>query len=295
MRTICFLFLFIVLMGCDDSSANSTTTSKPKKDPTIAIVTQFMNDAPNFDGFAIDKSGQFIAASGYTSTSVYKFSDINQSKVLTSKLSGPVHVLINKKEEVLVSNFADGTIKVIHENDSISTFVSGLDAPVGMIQDNSGNIYVVNYGANFNGKTVSRISSDGKKSTFINDALISGPIDVAIASDNNVYVANYNNGQLIKVSGGKTSKLLELPQKQINHMLFFKGYFYLTCSKDNKLYRSNLAGMLEVFAGGDSKLTKKLDASVPNFVQLNGIATDGKDLFVSSGTGNIWKIEFLSN
>ena len=293
MKSIYFLILFFSVFACENSAASKKRSPSVKKDKLIAVISQYMTVAPHFDGFAINSAGDFIAASGFNNKSVYQFSDKSSNKVIANNLSGPVHILINKKEETLVTNFGDGSIDILYGNDSTKTFVTGLNAPVGMAEDEDGNIYVANYGVNYNGNSISKVSKDGVRTTFITDNQINGPIDVAYATDKNIYIANFNDGILLKVENGKANIFAELPKKRINHMIFFKGYFYMTCSIDDIVYRSSISGGLEVFAGGDSELTKKKDDTVLGFSKINGISSDGENLFISNGSGKIWKIEFI--
>jgi DNA-binding beta-propeller fold protein YncE len=95
-----------------------------------------------------------------------------------------------------VSNAANNRIIQIDAAGNVSTFASsGLNAPVGLALDTSGNLYVANLG---NG-TISEFSPTGApKGTFASG--LNAPWGLAFDASGNLYVANNGNGTISEFS-----------------------------------------------------------------------------------------------
>lgn len=70
----------------------------------------------------------------------------------------------------------------------------GFSSPVGMAFDAAGNLYIAEWGAG----RVSRVTPDGKRSTFADG--LSGPSGLAIGPDGAVYVASYARDEIYRVT-----------------------------------------------------------------------------------------------
>ena len=80
---------------------------------------------------------------------------------------------------------------------STSVFVSGLSGPIVLAFDNSGNLYCANY----NDNTISKITSSGGVSTFVNSTSgLSSPQALAFDNSGNLYCANSDNNTISKIT-----------------------------------------------------------------------------------------------
>ena len=72
---------------------------------------------------------------------------------------------------------------------------SGLNRPIALAFDGSGNLYVANY----SGNSISKVTVDGTLTSFINSGL-SSPAGLAFDGSGNLYVSNYSNNSISKIS-----------------------------------------------------------------------------------------------
>ncbi|PDV90153.1 hypothetical protein CO652_01745 [Rhizobium sp. H4] len=69
---------------------------------------------------------------------------------------------------------------------------TGFSSVVGMAFDKSGNLYAAEWSAD----RISRVESDGKRTTFAGD--LSGPSGLAIDAEGNIYVASYSRDEIYR-------------------------------------------------------------------------------------------------
>ena len=90
---------------------------------------------------------------------------------------------------IYVSNYGDNTITKFAPNGTPSTFAnSGLNLPVGLAFDSSGNLYAANWGDD----TITKFAPNGTPSLFANSGL-NNPAGLAFDSSGNLYAANVDN------------------------------------------------------------------------------------------------------
>lgn len=118
----------------------------------------------------------------------------------------------------------------------VSGIYQEIPAPTGISSDGEGNIYV----AEFNTNVILKITPDGKKVVYINDAKISGPIGLAFDKSKNLYIANYNKDNVLKVSPyGEVSVLISNLKKP--YYLYIDGkILFVSCQGSNSVLRYKL-------------------------------------------------------
>jgi DNA-binding beta-propeller fold protein YncE len=77
--------------------------------------------------------------------------------------------------------------------------------------------------------SIDRIGVDGTRNTFCTGVNLRGPIGLVVDDSNNLYVANYNSGTVVKVSPAGISSVIASG---------FRKPYYLTLDKDGNLYVS---------------------------------------------------------
>ncbi len=133
-------------------------------------------------------------------------------ETIISDFTGNDGVSIDKKGNVYVSEFGSfvntggtGTkIFKITPEGQINEAVTGLMGPLGNAIDSKGNIYVNDANNTVNGKVI-RINKNGKKTVL---ATIDGfPSGLTLDKSNNIYVSNFSNPTIHKISQNGTIKL----------------------------------------------------------------------------------------
>ncbi len=108
---------------------------------------------------------------------------------LLTVLSLLSHSLRVCAETVYVSTANLNTILETNPDGSHSTFASGLNYPVGLAFDNSGNLYAANSGGGNGNSTIEKFTPNGIGTVFASSGL-SLPWGMAFDSSGNLYVAN---------------------------------------------------------------------------------------------------------
>jgi len=73
---------------------------------------------------------------------------------------------------------------------------------------------------------------------------------ITLASDSSLYVANFGNGNVIKIdANGVGTNFATLPGNNNGHILFANGVLYVVARTANRIYELTLGGQLTVLAG----------------------------------------------
>ena len=166
--------------------------------------------------------------------------------------------------------FAQGV--TFGQSTRVSTLnVSGLNGPNGMAVDNVGNIYV----ASEPGKSVTRISGDGKSEIIIT---CDSPDGLDFDRDGNLVISNFYSGVILVQKNNRLDTLVEGLHHPSDIKFDKQGNLYITEYDKNDVMAFTSQGKLELV--------------IKDIVHPFGVAV-GKDnvLFVSSNTtGEIYKV-----
>jgi sugar lactone lactonase YvrE len=114
----------------------------------------------------------------------------------TSGLNGPILIDFDHSGNVYVANFYGGSISKVAPNGAVSTFAS-VNAPIGVQFDAHGVLYVSSPNIN----TISKVSPDGTVTPFVSAGLIE-PLAMVFDRAGNTYVTNFGVGPPDKPTPG---------------------------------------------------------------------------------------------
>lgn len=222
--------------------------------------------------------GTNLGAGNTPGTRVHKVTAEGQVSVFATGLQGASGNDFDSQGNLMQSNIAAGTISRISPDGSVSTFATGLRGPVGINVVENDTLYVTNC----TDHTLDRIDPEGVRETWVSGAPLSCPNGIARGDDGNVYVSNFNDGRVIRVTPtGDMSVLATLPGNNNAHLLFGHGLLYVVARSANQLYTVGLDGTVTLLAGSGTRgghdgaaLTATL--SRPNDVALS---PDGRILY----------------
>lgn len=128
--------------------------------------------------------------------------------------ASPGGIVAESNTVLYVSDTGNGKIRKVETSGQVTTLASDLGAPSGLALDAAGNVIVADA---FRG--ILSVSADGTVTVVAGSAIhgfadgdtgtaaFASPKDVAVASDGTIYVADYRNHRIRKISGGTVSTL----------------------------------------------------------------------------------------
>lgn len=271
------------------NSSGITSTISNSVPVTLAVTnlvrTLTENIMAGTGGLDTDAEGNIYFADfgatlgGPPGTVVYKISPSGSVIRWATGLVGASGNAFGSNGDLFQSNISGGTVSRITPDGTVATFAGGLQGgPVGIAITPGDTLYVVNCGQN----RIHKIAPDGQGSVWVADPLFNCPNGITLASDGNFYVANFNDGGVIRVTpSGNVSLLTSLPGGNNGHVLFGNGVLYVVARTANRIYEVTLDGVATVLAGTGQRGLQDgsaLDAtlSVTNDVALS---PDGKLLY----------------
>ena len=156
-----------------------------------------------------------------------------------------------------------------------------------IIDPDSDTLYVSQYASN-SGNRISKLSPDGTLSLFCNASGLNGPVGMAFDHEKNMYVANFNNGNIYRIFNGGDSiaRLASVPFATgwgIGFITYASGYLYATGIGVHKIFRISLTGEVSILAGSGAVGTIDGAGQTAKFNRPNGITTNAAQdkLFIS--------------
>lgn len=138
------------------------------------------------------------------------------------------------------------------------------------------------YVSQYNGTTanqISKLAPDGTVTLHTDHSLLNGPVGMAFDSVNVLYVANFTDGEIYKISphGDSLTLIANIPNVSfwgIGFMTYAAGYLFATGIGVHKIYKISLTGELTEFAGTGIAGSTDGTADIAQFSRPNGIATN---------------------
>jgi|TARA_B110000438_G_scaffold289433_1_gene324003 sugar lactone lactonase YvrE len=245
------------------------------------------------DGLAVDSTGNIFIPSGFGDPTVWKIASDGALTEFASGYQSAVGIAIDSQDNLFVNDYRGNALTMITPAGVKTDFATQLNGPAGVAIDSQGNIYVTLFGANFSGTGASiiRFTPEGVQSPFASGAPLRDIIGIAIDDADNVYVSNWVSGNLYKISAGTTTPVLfaTIPDSaNINQITYSKGYIYVPTPNEDKIYRVDLAGNIELLAGVGTRGLKNGPALESTFGGPNsaGANAAGDTLYVVDATLN---------
>lgn len=144
------------------------------------------------------------------------------------------------------------------------------------------------YVSSYLGNKIVKLAPNGVVTTFCDNALLDGPVGMTFDKQNVLYVANFNDGKVFKVShNGDSLKFLgEVPSVNsfgIGFIAYANYKIYATGIGVHKIYEIDLNGGVSEFAGTGTPGVINGAVDTASFSRPNGITTNfaGDSLFIS--------------
>src|SRR5205823_5499009 len=137
----------------------------------------------------------------FSSNTIFNFTPDGTKSTFASGLNGPIALAFDSSGNLFVADEFSDTIFKFTPNGTKSTFASGLNGPVGLAFDSSGNLFQADYSSG----TIFKFTPGGAKNTFTSG--LNNPTGLTFDSSGNLFEADGGSGTifLFTPAGGKST------------------------------------------------------------------------------------------
>lgn len=248
------------------------------------------------DALAIDKHGNIYGSHfgtpGAGGGVVYKLDTSGNKTAFASGFSSCNGLAFDHQGRLHVVEFGGNVNNSrVYQLDSLgnkTTYGPKIPGASGIVLDPLSDTFFVSQYSSSQGNRISKLSPDGKVSLFCNQPGLNGPVGMAFDHNHNMYVANFNNGNIYRIhnNGDSISLLAAIPFTTnwgIGFLTFASGSLYATGIGVHKVFKISLTGEVSLIAGTGSTGSTNGAGNVAKFNRPNGITTNAAQdrLYVS--------------
>lgn len=277
-----------------DATGNKTVTLSD-----IATVTSAVTANPQVQ---ISPATLNCATVGQQTLTVTATDGVLGSPLTPTAVSfnAPEGVTIDIAGNIYITDTNNSRIRKISNTGVVSTFVASgvINTPYGITIDGSGNLYVSDPT-----HTIKKVTPAGMVTIYaglpgagsvdgpIASASFNSPGGLAMDVSGNLYVADFNNKNIRKIStSGTVSTVATFTDGPTNLTTDLLGNLYFTTSSSGLLRKITPAGVMSLVAGGGASDVNGTGAAA-GFLSPTGLATDASgNIYVSQFNGKIRKV-----
>lgn len=101
----------------------------------------------SFDGLHASQSGVVFAADGFDGSKVYKIESDGTTTDYATGLNGPIDIAEDSSGNIFVTNYNSDKVSKITPEGEVLDFANVLQRPAGIVSDQEDNLYVAHYGS----------------------------------------------------------------------------------------------------------------------------------------------------
>ena len=256
-------------------------------------ISTFYSSAGIDDGLAFDSEGNLYGAR-YTGSKVEKITPDGVRTTFVSGLNTPNGLAFDSEGNLHVIDNQGGKILRVSPDMTVDTYVPNIFSPSGIVKMPDSDTMIV---SSWQGDKLVKVAPDGSFSDFVVGGGLDGPVGLAYDENNTLYVGNYNDRWIFSISPSgdlDTLTRLNVSGTNIGFITYQNDYIYATIPWDNKIYKVDLDGNYELFAGSSVGNTDG-DISVAKLNGPNGIIVSpgGDSLYISDFNTN--SVRIISN
>lgn len=280
------VYILSVAQSGDVENALSIPSDAITLEQKSAIYTLANLPTAGSGGMDVDAQGNiYMADFGGTlsgspwGTRVYKITPSGDVSIFASGLLGASGNDFDADGNLYQSSIAGGTISKISPGGQVTTLATGLSGPVGIAVLDNGSLLVCNCGNN----TIGLVTQAGNVSTYSTSSLFNCPNGIDVDENGNAYVANFSNGQVIKVDpNGVASSFVSIGSNN-GHLLIRDNFIYVVDRGGNRIFKVSFTGGVSVFAGTGGRGLRNGTLDQATFSLPNDIAfsPDGTKMYVN--------------
>lgn len=202
------------------------------------------------DGILLSSPTELYVTSGWQGTTVTKI-DLETGKVtmVASGLNGPVDVIQDQSGNILISNWQAQSISAVGKGGTLSEWLETEPKPQHMAFDSRQNLWFTTG----NTKSIFKLTANGDLKRVDHNDIIQFPLGLAISEADKVMVGDAETGHIYEISdSGEPQLFASIPDPapwQLGHMEFAGNILFATGLSSNQIYKINPDGSSQVFAG----------------------------------------------
>ena len=281
--------------------STSTDPINPTRNIIGYTVSTFAGTNGEFSypsGLAIDANNNLYVTDSYNNR-VCKITSDGSVTTFATGFNGPYGLSIDANNNLYVADTDNNSVCKITSDSSVTTFATGFNGPYGLSIDGLGNIYV----ADTDNNQISKITSDRNKTVFAGDgssgttngyrtdAQFNRPEAVTFDTYGNMYIADYNNNLIRKITSDQVSTFAGM-NGELNSpeglTCDANGTLYITDSDNNRICKIGTDGTIITIAGDGSSGTANGPGMNAQFNYPFGIVFDtNANIYVSDAGNNL--------
>ncbi len=244
-------------------------------------VSTLVPNGSGIDEALLRHSNGDLYGSGYANGSFNHFYaggslEIVDTLVNPSEMSemsdGKIAIAESQGQRVSLYDPATGTFEILTRD---------IPQPAGMVKMPNSDTLLISC---VSSHKIYSVAPNGDTSTYLESSFFNAPVSLVWDDSGNLFIANYNNGVIIKRdTDGTVSQFSNIPSSSLGHIIIIGDHIYATAVFDHKIFRVDLAdGTHSIFAGSTSGSVNG-DLSNATFNTPNGIVASSTNdsLFIS--------------
>lgn len=228
-----------------------------------------------------------IIGSDHSGTNVYLLLPDGTMDAIASGINAPNGLEKDALGNILIGAPKENKIYKLSNDGTLTVYAENIVNPNNLIFKNGTDTLLT---ASYLNSQIYEVAPDGSSRLIFEGAPLNGPLGMNYDSDGYLYIANFTDGKIFKVINGNLDFFAQIPAADIGGLLaaigflkYINGYFYATGFGTNKIYRIDMSGNVETFAGSGIAGTMDGGASGARFYWPNGITSNlaGDTLYIS--------------
>jgi sugar lactone lactonase YvrE len=269
---LCAVLGLVLALGAD-------STAQPVR--TIRAASTGIGDA-----IAVGPNGDIFGCPGRGIQTLIRITPNGERSIFAQGHGSPTGIDFDSKGNIFVVNYQQNNVVKLTPEGEVSVFASRLNGPAHLVINRADELFVSEFGANFSGtgRTVVKILPDGTMTDYLVGQGLQDVIGLALDEDENLYVGNWQSGRIYKSTGPSQLALFADVNGTVNQIGYHRGFVYAP-SNDRKIYRIDRQGRIHHFAGDpragrNDGLLLESRFPLPNSIAFSN---DGDTIYINDG------------
>lgn len=256
-----------------------------------------LDSSIKMDGIYRDGDTLYIAE-GWDGERIFKVLPDGEVITFAEGLSGPVALVKRENGNLYVSEWNASRLSVVNYLGEVAVYASIAAGPGPMTMDESETIYVT-HNVNDGSGIISTIDVDGTVSVLAEGAPLINPGGIDFGTDGNLYVANFNNANIVQIKPDTTmSVIATIPAAgfwKTGHLTAGQDQLFVTAISSHKIYTVDFDGTVSEYAGTGELGHVDGPLETCQFSNPNGIVLDHETgtLYITKAFGPANYVQFI--